>query len=56
MTQYTEVKDEAELVHDYETPLFSEWEKKRKNQDLWDANKAERKRMGIVTVEGEDGE
>jgi len=35
-----------------DNPLFAEWEKKRKNQDSWNANKDEAKRMGIVTVKG----
>ena len=35
-------------------PIWAEWEKKRKNQDIWDANKAEAKRLGIVTVEKGD--
>ena len=34
-----------------DNPLFAEWEKKRKNQDIWDAGKEEAIKMGIVTVE-----
>ncbi len=34
-----------------DNPLFAEWEKKRKNQDIWDAGKAEAIKMGIVTVD-----
>lgn len=33
-----------------DNPLFAEWAKMRKNQDIWDAGKEEAIKMGIVEV------
>ena len=37
-------------------PIWAEWEKKRKNQDIWDKNKDEAKSTGIVTIKGGEDE
>jgi len=35
------------------TPLWNNWQTKRRNQDIWDAGKEEAVKMGIVTVDKE---
>ena len=32
-------------------PIWAEWAKRRKNQDIWDANKDKAREMGIITNE-----
>ena len=34
--------------------IWNAWQTKRKNQDIWDANKEEAIKMGIVTVEAKN--
>ena len=32
-------------------PIWDSWERKRRNQDIWDANKDKAREMGIITNE-----